>query len=204
MIKYILDKTNTNTFKLVINKISGKKDMFAVALEHNITFSKIYSEYIVDKTYTEGIIAEDKVMVLLNMLLANIVKDMLDFEDNKKYFIHIPNSIYLKPNKLDKIFKMFEDEYAKNNIIVAVEYKDLKECSKQIISLRKKGYHFAIIINDETRIEDDKRKVLGAAEYIFIDKKVVSYNLISSIPSDLAKSIIKDNILNKLSSFGGE
>ena len=59
MIKYILDKTNTNAFKLVTNKISGKKDLYAVSLEHNILFSKVYSEYIVDKTYTEGIIAED-------------------------------------------------------------------------------------------------------------------------------------------------
>ena len=100
--------------ELELNKISGNKNMFAVTVGHNINFSKVYSDYIVDKTYTEGIIAEDKVMVLLNLLLVNIVKDMLDLEENKKYFIHIPDSIYLKPNKMDKIFKMFEDEYAKN------------------------------------------------------------------------------------------
>ena len=34
-----------------LNKISGKKSMFAVSLEHNIAFSKVYSDYIVDKTY---------------------------------------------------------------------------------------------------------------------------------------------------------
>ena len=143
-------------------------------------------------------------MVLLNLLLANIVKDMLDLEDNKKYFIHIPSSIYMKPNKLDKIFKLFEDEYAKNNIIITVEYKDLIECNKQITNLRKKGYHFAIVFDGEAKITDDKQKFISIAEYLFIDKKIVNYNLISSIPNDLAESIINDDIMSKLSSFGGE
>lgn len=204
MIKYILDKTNTNVFKLVTNRITGKKNLYAVSLEHNILFSKVYSEYIVDKTYTEGIIAEDKVMVLLNLLLAKIVKDMFDFEENVTYFIHIPDSIYMKPNKLEKIFKLFEDEYAKNNIVVAVKYEDLIKCNKQIMALRKRGYRFAIIFTDSTKISNEEHKYINVAEYLFIDKKIMSYNLISNIPNDLVESIINDNIINKLSSFGGE
>lgn len=203
-IKNILEKTNTNAFKLVTKEISGHKDLYAVSLEHNILFSKVYSEYIVDKTYTEGIVAEDKVMVLLNLLLAKIVKDMFDFEDNVTYFIHIPDSIYVKPNKLDKIFKLFEDEYAKNNIIVTVKYEDLIKCNKQILALRKRGYRFAIIFDNDTKISNGHHKFISVAEYLFIDKKIMSYNLISNIPNDLVDSIIYDDIVDKLSSFGGE
>ena len=202
MINYILEKINTNAFNLELIKIAGYKNMFAVSLEHNISFSKVYSEYIVDKTYSEGIIAEDKVMVLLNLLLTNIVRDMFDLEENKKYFINIPNSIYVKPNKLDKIFKMFEDEYAKNNIIVVIEQDTLIEYSEQITELRKKGYHFALILNDETKSNDNK--YIELTEYIFIDKKIMSYNLIFSLSSDLTKTIINDDIVSKLNSFGGE
>ena len=202
--KQILEKTNTNKFKLVTNKITGKKNLYAVSLEHNILFSKVYSEYIVDKTYTEGIIAEDKVMVLLNLLLAKIVNDMFDFEENVTYFINIPNSIYMKPNKLDKIFKLIEDEYAKNNIVIAIEYENLIKCSKQVSNLRKKGYRFAIIFTNDTKINNEQQKFISVAEYIFIDKKIMSYNLISNIPNDLVDSIINDDIIDKLSSFGGE
>ena len=143
-------------------------------------------------------------MVLLNLLLAKIVKDMFDFEDNLTYFIHIPNSIYMKPNKLDKIFRLFEDEYAKNNIVVAVKYEDLVKCFKQITSLRKRGYRFAIIFNDDTKISNEQQKFISVAEYIFIDKRIMSYSLISNIPNDLVDSIINDDIIDKLSSFGGE
>jgi len=202
MINFILEKANTNAFKLELNKIAGNKNMYAVSVGHNIAFNKVYSEYIVDKTFTEGIIAEHKVMVLLNLLHINIVRDMLDLEENKKYFICIPNSIYTKPNKLEKIFKMFEDEYAKNNIIVVVEYANLIEYSEQITNLRKKGYQFAIILDNETKTNNNK--YIEIAEYLFIDKKIMTYNLISSIPDDLTQKIINDDILSKLSSLGGE
>ena len=36
------------------------------------------------------------------------------------------------------------------------------------------------------------------------DKKIMNYNLISRIPNYLAESIINDDIMSKLSSFGGE
>lgn len=202
MINLILEKANTNAFNLELNKIAGDKKLYAVSLGHNISFSKVYSDYIVDKTYSEGIIAEDKVMVLLNLLLINVVKDMLDLEDNKKYFMHIPDSIYIKPNKLDKMFKLFEDEYAKNNIIIVTEPKALIEYSEQIIELRKKGYQFAIIIKDET--EFNYNKYIELAEYILINKKVMTYDLASSIPENIKIKIINDDIISKLSSFGGE
>ena len=202
MINFILEKTNTNTFNLELNKISGKKNMYAVSLGHNLSFSKVYSDYIVDKTYTEGIIAEDKVIVLLNLLLTNIVRDMFDLDANKTYFINIPNSIYVKPNKLDKIFRLFEDEYAKNNIVVVIRYQDLLTYGEQIKELRKKGYHFAIALNEEINSFDNE--YIELVEYLFVDKKIMTYSLISSVPDDLENSIINDDITSKLSSFGGE
>ena len=202
MIDFILEKANTNAFKLTLNKISGNKNMFFVDVAHNITFSKVYSEYIVDKTYTEGIIAEDKVIVLLNLLLINIVKDMLDLEENKKYFIIIPDSVYLKSNKLDKIFKIFEDEYAKNNIIVVVGYNELSNYNSQINKLRKKGYQFAIILNNEMEVKENK--YIEMVEYLIVNKKIMTYSLISSIPDDLAKKIIINDVVNKSSNLGGE
>lgn len=202
MVNYILEQANSNVFNLVLNNITGYKNLCAVSLEHNILFSKVYSDYIVDKTYTEGIIAEDKVLILLNLLLTKVVRDMFDLEEDKKYFIHIPNSIYEKPNKMDKIFKMFDDEYAKSNIIVVVEYENLVQFGKQISSLRKKGYRFAVVLNGE--INDGNQRYLELVDYLFVDKKLVSYSLISSVPEDLLGTMINDDIMSKLISFGGE
>ena len=91
MIKFLLNKLETGMFELKYNSLS-EKNTYAVELQHNIQFSKVYSDYIVDKTYSEGIIAEDKVKVLANLLLSQLVNDMYAGESNKKYFIYIPES----------------------------------------------------------------------------------------------------------------
>ena len=135
-------------------------------------------------------------------LLIRIVKDMLDFEENKKYFIHIPNSVYLKPNKLEKIFKLIEDEYAKNNIYIVINYDQLEVYTSKINNLRKKGYKFAIILSSEKEVRENK--YIEIVEYLFIDKKIMTYSLISSIPGDLANKVINDDVASKLSSYGGE
>ena len=127
---------------------------------------------------------------------------MLDLEENKKYFIHIPDSIYLKPNKMDKIFKMFEDEYAKNNIVVVIGSESFKKYSEQIISLRKRGYQFGIVVNNDIEYFDNQ--YVEIADYLFIDKALLSYSLISNIPDSLTTKIINDDIFNKIINVGGE
>ena len=42
------------------------------------------------------------------------------------------------------------------------------------------------------------------AEYIFIDKNIMTYNLISSMPEELTRKIINDDVVSKLISSGGE
>ena len=117
MTKYVLEKLETSIFELKFNPL-GLKNVYGVELVHNINFSRVYSDYVVDKTYQEGIVAEDKMAVLINLLLIQVVKDMLEADFNKKYIIYIPDSLYSKENKLDNIFEIFEDEYAKNSVIV--------------------------------------------------------------------------------------
>ena len=90
--------------------------MYGVSLKHNINFSKVYSDYIVDKTYSEGIIAEDKTMIMITMIVSMIISNMLESDFKNKYFIHVPSSVYEKRNKLERTFEMFNDDRAKESI----------------------------------------------------------------------------------------
>ena len=63
-----INKLNSNTFELETMEISDKNKLYSARLIHNINFSKVYSDYIVDKTYSEGIIAEDKVLILISLI----------------------------------------------------------------------------------------------------------------------------------------
>ena len=86
-------KLETDTFEITFNKITNKKDLYSVVLNHNISFSSVYSDYIVDKTYNEGIVSEDKVVVLLTLLSSRIAKDIMSYDYILKSTLNIMLSI---------------------------------------------------------------------------------------------------------------
>lgn len=207
IVKETIEKLETSLFELNYNSLSIK-NTYAVELNHNINFSKVYSDYIVDKTYYDGIVAEDKIEVLLTLLLVQVVKDMLNADFNKKYIFYIPESLYTKSNKLDKIFNLFGDEYAKNNIIVLAQYEELSKNKKVIKSLIKDGYRFAVDLKTSAvKVKD--QGIVEAMEYIFVDKRVKgkmfeSIDVLSSIKEELHNKIAYDDIASKIGSYWGE
>ena len=201
MIKFIQSKINTNMFELKFNKLT-RKDMYAVELTHNIQFSKVYSDYIVDKTYSEGIIAEDKVKVLGNLLLSQMVNDMLNGEFNKKYFLYIPESIYAKDNKLDQVFDMLDDEFAKKNINILLAYNGLSDNKKIIKQLIKQGFSFSLDMHDVDLLKKSDIKELYVLEHIFISrKKVAKTNIIDVLPEEVKPKILYEEISSKIGNF---
>lgn len=207
IVKETIEKLETSLFELNYNSLSIK-NAYAVYLNHNINFSKVYSDYIVDKTYYDGIVAEDKIEVLLTLLLVQVVKDMLNADFNKKYIFYIPESLYTKSNKLDKIFNLFGDEYAKNNIIVLTQYEELSKNKKVIKQLIKDGYRFAVDLKTSA-VKSKDQGIVEAMEYIFIDKRVKgkmfeSIDVLSSIKEELHNKIAYDDIASKIGSYWGE
>lgn len=201
MIKFLLDKLSTGMFELEYNKTS-EKDYYAVELKHNIAFSKVYSEYIVDKTYSEGIVAEDKVEVLASLLIAQLVKNMMNKDFKSKYIIYISGSLYEKEAKLTKVFKTLDDDFIKNNINILVKYEDLAKYKKIIKDLKKKGYNFSVDMTGVEKIKKTDEAMLHIVEFIFIKKEdATKTNIIEIIPEEVKSKISYDDISSKVGSF---
>lgn len=205
MIEYLLKKFQTNMFDLTFNKITNVKNMYGLKLEHNISFSKVYSDYIIDKVYNEGIIAEDKMIVLLNLLSIQLIRDMTSSNNNRRYVLYIPQSLYAKNNKLDKVLKMIDDSYAKENVIILVKFEELVKNKKHIKEVRKLGYRFALFFDKEIVISDRNRPNIYIADYIFVNKKAEGIEkTISYMPEEIVKYIIYDNVANKIGDVGSD
>lgn len=206
MIEDSFEKLDTKIFNLNLDTaISKTKKIYAVNLDHNISFSKVYSDYIVDKTYKEGIVAEDKMYVLMTLLLRQIAKDILNANHNKKYVLYLPTSLYEKEKKLYNVFKLFNDEYAKNSIIILVKYDELSKYSKLIKSLIKEGYHFAVDLENTNKIKAKDRGCIEMMDYLFISRKTKEKEmLLENISEEAKEKIIHTDIINKLGNIWGE
>ena len=199
ILKYIMEKLETNMFVLKYSSTS-KKNVFASDLDHNVSFSKVYSDYIIDKTYSDGIIAEDKLEVQINLLLLQLLKDMLAGDFNKKYILYVRESLYGKVNKLIKIFKLFEDDYAKSNVIILVRYDYLTEYKKNIIKLMKAGYKFMVDLEDND-ISVINESIVQMMEYIVVNKNSIDKEDGISAFKELENRIMVDNISEKIGSY---
>ena len=201
--EYFYKKLESPMFVLNLNKLSRLKNSYGAMLEHNIAFSKVYSDYIIDKTYNEGTIAEDKVVILLTMLSAVVSKDMLNGTFDKKYLVALPKSLLTKEKKLERTIKLIDDEYAKENVIFLVDILDFISNDISIKKRVKAGYKFAVMISDKIEISNKEYKTLLAADYIFIDKAIDNaVGMLADFTGDLMHKVIYENILNKVGSFG--
>ena len=195
-----VESVDTNTFILNYNQLTTKKNIYGLVLDHNITFSKVYSNYIISKTYDEGVVAEDKVLVILNILLSKIAKDMIDGNFKNKYLLYLPASIYDKGNKLGNILKLLDNEFIKESVLILVKSSVIVNKKKVFKDIKKEGYQIAIVYdNNPIKIADSS--IYSIATYIFIDKKVAKEVSFDSVES---KAIVLENILDKVDIPGGE
>ncbi|MDD4187912.1 MAG: S24 family peptidase [Bacilli bacterium] len=203
--KYFLKKFESSEFYIDLNQIKGRKNLYTAELEHNINFSKVYSDYIIDKTYTEGIIAEDKTAVLFILILTELIKDMLNIDFNRKYIINISPSLFEKEKKLTGLLNAIEDEYAKSHILFLIDFEDLIKNKKVIQKFKKKGFRFAVGFRNHYNLVKKAKGNLYMAEVIFITQKDnIAETMANFVPADLQHKIVYANIYDKFNIKQGE
>ena len=205
ILKNSLEKMNTNTFELKYNQLSFDKDIYALNLNHNINFSKVYSNYIIDKTYNEGIIAEDKMLITINLVTTKIIENMINKEFDDKYLLYMPSTIFQKENKISRITKLLDDEMIKNDIVLLIKYGDAIRNKNVVKNICKLGFKISLIFDKNYDIKNKDISIIGLANYLFVDKKTYSSLNSNSILGKKYKSkIITENILPKVGIEEGE
>lgn len=204
-IKYFLEKLETTTFSIKYNELKYDKNINVVDLVHNISFNKVYSEYIIDKTYSEGIIAEDKIEILLMLLLLKILNDIFNSNFNKKYILYVPESLYSKDKKIKKILKLLDDNYLKNNIYILIKYRAMKKYFEKIKEIKQKGYKFSLVFEPGDILKESDKGSIYVADYVFINKKLIDdKQIVPFIPNELISKIINEDVESMVGGFGGE
>ena len=194
----IIKKFETSSFTAVYNRFKEDSSYNGVYLDYNIQFSKVYSKYIVDKTYTEGVVSEDKISVLLNLVSCKVVKDILNGNYNSRYFVYIPSPLYGKDKKLDRIVSIIENDYAKNHIIITSTVSNIIKNNDDIMRLRKKGYSFALVFDEYKDYASEELAYIFMADYYFIDEKMDKSKLLKGIPKQISDKVITDNIKKRI------
>lgn len=197
MMKFLFSKLDSGMFALDFKQVNKEK-IFVTDLTHNLQFSKMYSDYIVDKTYTEGLVAEDKLEVLATLMSSQLVKDMLAKDFSKKYVVCIPSSLFTKEKKLEKILGMFDDGHAKNTVLFLLTVDDVNDNKKIIRKLLKDNYRFAIDMSSLKNIRKKDEASLYLVDKLFAsNSNNVVKELIKNYPSEIQDKVLYTDALSK-------
>lgn len=192
------NKLTVDKFELIHNKKIDTGGLFEVGdfdvtnVSSSIQFSKIFSDYIIDKTYNSDIILEDIREVQLKLVSFCVLDDLLRFNHKRKYVINFPGTVFKKERKVRTVLNAIGDGYSQNKVFILVDLETVKSSKDVILKLRKDGFKFIVQVNAEgMKLYDGIKDGLSVADYlVYVGPRLSKSIMKDYVPSYLLKKII--------------
>ena len=170
-----LDKFDTEEFYLEIENCEQVEELYIAKLAHNVKMPIQYSEFAIDKVFTEGIVAEDKLQVEYMLLSLITVRDIVDGDFKGIYIAEFANTLFKKKSKLDSLLTIIENQALQEKIHIDIEYCDYVKNQKTILQYKNKGFNFAITLDNTIKGVEDVEK-LKMFQFVIAPKNLGLYN----------------------------
>lgn len=185
-----LDKFDTDEFVLNFESSELADNIFFVKLQHDIKMPMQYSEDAIEKVFSEGIIAEDKLQIEYLLLSVVSIRDIVNGNFKDTYIAEFTNTLFKKKQKLEGILAIIENQALQDKINLNIDYLDYIQNQKKILEYTKRGFNFAITLDSSIKSVEDVEK-LKMFKLIIVPKNLELYKEIKSKASTLNNVVFK-------------
>ncbi len=165
--KNFINSFNDKNFNVDYVKI--EKQVFDCNLVHNIKFSKIYSDYAINKVFDSKEIGEQKLFVTYSLLGCKVLQDIIKGNFTKEYLVDYEVSLKNKPKKKKKLLNIIDNDIVKEKVFLKIPFSKFMEDKDEIYSLTKAGFKIAIILDSSFVFEYENVMLLKIFSYIITD-----------------------------------
>jgi len=169
-----LDKFETEEFVVNFENCEQMENVFFAKLGHSVKMPIQYSDTVIEKVFTEGIVAEDKLQVEYILLSLISMRDIIEGDFKDIYIAEFANTLFKKKTKLDGILELIDNQALQDKIYINIDYSDYIKNSKIILEYTNKGYNFVITLDNEIKSVEDVEK-LKMFKIVIAPKKLVLY-----------------------------
>ena len=187
-----LENYDCDNFELVIQKYTLIENTYKVELGYKFEFSYVYSQKVIDEVYNTGIVNEDKNMVAYMLLAVECIRDINNCNFDKKYLVDFANTLYDKKKKLNQTLRIINNIAIQDKIILKIQYKDFLEYKDDICELIGEGFKFAIILDDDFRVNMLELRKLDIFPYIIVQKEGKIFDKILDFENKINNIVIYD------------
>lgn len=174
-----LDKFETDEFSLVFENANFDENFYFVELEHNIKMPMQYSDSAINKVFTEGIIAEDKLQIEYILLNTVAIRDIINGNFKDCYIAEFETSLFKKKQKLNGILALIENQALQEKINLNIKYADYMKNQKSVLEYIKRGFSFVITLDDTLKNAEDVEK-LKMFKLVIVPEELKIYKEIKS------------------------
>lgn len=146
-----LDRFDTEDFYIMLENYEKNEDIYFAELEHNVKMPIQYSENAIEKVFSEGIVAEDKLKVEYMLLSVVSIRDIISGNFKDIYIAEFETSLLSKRTKLNGILSIIGNQALQAKIYLKIDYDDYIKNQKKILEYTKKGFQFAIMLEKKQK-----------------------------------------------------
>ena len=185
-----LDKFDTDEFSLKFENSDIREDLYYATLEHNVKMPIQYSDTVIEKVYTEGIISEDKLQIEYILLSIIAIRDIINGNFRDTYIAEFTSTLFKKNQKLESILTLISNQALQEKISLNITYSDYVKNQKSVLEYTKKGYYFVITLDDSVKSIEDVEQ-LKMFKIVIAPKNMALYKEIKANKSILNNVIYK-------------
>lgn len=169
-----LDKFETDEFIINIENCEQREDLYFAKLDHNIKMPIQYSETAIEKVFTEGMVAEDKLQVEYMLLSLISLRDIIGGNFKDIYIAEFTNTLFKKKVKLDGLLSIIANQALQAKIHINIDYSDYIKNQKTILEYINKGFDFTITLDNTIKSVEDVER-LKMFKIVIAPKNLVLY-----------------------------
>ena len=185
-----LDKFETDEFELKFESSEIRDDLYYTTIEHNIKMPMQYSDSAIEKVFTEGIIAEDKLQIEYILLSVIAIRDIISGNFKDAYISEFECSLFKKKQKLESLLSLISNQALQEKISLNITYSDYIKNQKSVFDYTKKGFDFVITLDDSIKSVEDVEQ-LKMFKIVIAPKNLVLYKEIKEDKAILNNVIYK-------------
>ena len=181
----LLLKTETPVFYLKISNYEYDSNVYRVNLKYNIEFPVEYSNYAIEKAFTQGITNEDRLLVEYYLITTHVIKDILKANFKRKYILEFNNKLLKKPKKLKNLLNIIEYNAIQEKVSLKIRYEYFLENKSKIYELMQEGFKFTIILDNSFDVNYKNIEDLKMFEFVILNKNMKTYKEIIEYKKNL-------------------
>ncbi len=154
----------------IINYIKvNKEQIYDCQLEHKLKFSKIYSDYIINKVFNSKDMKEQRLLVTYPLVTVKILQDIIKGNFKKTYLVPYTLSLKEKPKKKKRILNIIDNDIVKEKISLKVEYEEYLQDKEAVYDLTRNGFHISLVLKGNVDLPRDMFVLFDVFTYIITD-----------------------------------